>query len=125
MADGSSVKPLDGAMCAPTIIGHWKLVIGHLIRRIHRSIREECGLGRASAIGKRYHRNESRRRDGTTDGPTHTPLRGGGTDHGEEDLAPGIFQSGRGNGPDHGGGRSYALGAERLRPTEVCQPAGE
>jgi hypothetical protein len=22
--------PLDGALCAPTIIGHWKLVIGHL-----------------------------------------------------------------------------------------------
>jgi hypothetical protein len=27
--DGISVTLLDGALYAPTIIGHWKLVIGH------------------------------------------------------------------------------------------------
>jgi hypothetical protein len=29
MGDGIFVALLDGALCAPTIIGHWKLVIGH------------------------------------------------------------------------------------------------
>ena len=35
---------LDGALCGPTIIGHWKLVIGHLLRRIRGSVRELSGL---------------------------------------------------------------------------------
>ena len=29
----------------PTAIGHWKLVIGHLTRRIHSAVREFSGLG--------------------------------------------------------------------------------
>jgi len=27
--NGICVTLLDGALCAPTIIGHWELVIGH------------------------------------------------------------------------------------------------
>ena len=45
MTDASCREPLDGALRAATIIGHWKLVIGHLIRMIHASLRELSGLG--------------------------------------------------------------------------------
>src|SRR3989338_1142536 len=45
MTDPSCREPLDGALRAATIIGHWKLVIGHLIRMIHASLRELSGLG--------------------------------------------------------------------------------
>ena len=31
---------LDGALFAPTTIGHWKFVIGHLARGIHGFLRE-------------------------------------------------------------------------------------
>ena len=51
MAEGISVVVLDGALCGPTIIGHWKLVIGHLLRRIRGSVRESSGLEYASAGG--------------------------------------------------------------------------
>jgi hypothetical protein len=41
MAATISEISLDGALRAPTIIGHWK--IGHLIRRIHATVREFSG----------------------------------------------------------------------------------
>jgi hypothetical protein len=40
IADAIAGMSLDAARCAATTIGHWKLVIGHLIRMIHASLRE-------------------------------------------------------------------------------------
>ncbi len=37
MADANGIVPVDGALYAPTSIGHWKLVIGHSIWIIHGS----------------------------------------------------------------------------------------
>jgi murein DD-endopeptidase MepM/ murein hydrolase activator NlpD len=50
MVERISVMVLDGALCAPTIIGHWKLVIGHLLRRIHGSVRELSELNLSPII---------------------------------------------------------------------------
>jgi hypothetical protein len=36
-------KTLDNAVGAPTLFGHWKLVIGHSIRIIHESFVKNPG----------------------------------------------------------------------------------
>ncbi len=45
MTDAPRRMPWDAALRARIIIGYWKLVIGHLTRRIHATLRELSGLG--------------------------------------------------------------------------------
>ena len=52
MANAIRGMPPDGAPQAVTTIGHWKLVIGHLIRRIHACLRELSGIEEGVSPGE-------------------------------------------------------------------------